>query len=168
MSSKDFLVTVRFRACTHPRSYHLEWQARLEYGEKMNDPALDRLISTVDAALNDKELGAGTLWSVIRMRVEEAKRWTKMDNTTTENEVTTKFFTFGTNHTNLQGLSRGNSYISITAPRWADHRAILMQYIGGNQFSHEYDDDEDFRNMVLTYRLKMEAQIRVFISEYPC
>jgi len=81
-------------------------------------------------------------------------------------QLVTKIFTFGTNHVDPLGRSRGGAYVSVTAPDWADHRAIFMSWLGSNRFSHEYDAaDSETQEMITTYRLRAETQITVLVSD---
>lgn len=58
------------------------------------------------------------------------------------------YFTFGPIQRLPDGTKGGNTFVIVVGPAWLDRRALFMQWLGSNEFSTEYSDEEweDVRN----------------------
>lgn len=57
-------------------------------------------------------------------------------------EHETHYFTFGSDHHTPLGVALFHEFVAVTAPRGWDHRALFIEWRGGNQFAFEYGPDE--------------------------
>jgi hypothetical protein len=72
------------------------------------------------------------------------------------------FYTFGSDHADDdRGLTEPTrQYVEVVAPEWADHRGMLMSWLGGNRFAFEYDEEE-FNSYRLSWPVTCAARIEV-------
>jgi hypothetical protein len=76
--------------------------------------------------------------------------------------VVRMFYTFGSDHADEQrGLTDPvKQYVEVVAPAFADHRGLLMSWLGSNRFAFEYDE-EDFNTYRLSWPVSCAARIVV-------